>query len=201
MFVAQFHGMPEQFFRLAVAPLLADDEAQLSQSIRVFRLERERFPESRFGHIVCRATTRRDADEVMRFGNVWKTRRRPLKDLERLIVEIEQHVISAEPYVIDELRGVLLERLFVILSRTFDALISSQYFAEHKVRFREVGTRLERLRPQLRSPFALSTCVLDQSKIVKRFRVIRHERQSSMKRAIGFIKPLQFIESDAQIVK
>src|SRR5947207_11758520 len=101
--VAQRNRTPQKLLRLCEMIALAEDEAELSERVRVIRLECERPAQSGVGHIVCRMASRRDADEVMRFGDIRKARSRALKDFERLVVKILEQIDAAEPNVVNKL--------------------------------------------------------------------------------------------------
>src|SRR5205823_2796826 len=101
--VAQRNRTPQQLLRLCEMIALAKNESELSERVRVIRLECERAAQCRFGHIVCRMASRRDADEVVRFGHIRKTRSRALKNFERPFVKILEQIDAAEPNVVNKL--------------------------------------------------------------------------------------------------
>lgn len=111
---AERDGVAQQRFDLGVAILPADDVTELRQRIGVGGLEQERAALRRFRLFECALTTRRDAEKVMRLGDIWKTPGGAFEDIERRIALIEAQVNATESRVVNELRRVLAEHSFIV---------------------------------------------------------------------------------------
>ena len=107
--IAEVDRAAQKEFRFVIASPFADDEPKLREGIDVVRLEFEHSAKGGFTNVIRAQPASSDADEIIRFGPVWKTLGGPLKKIERFVVLKQQEVCPTKARVVNELRWILIQ--------------------------------------------------------------------------------------------